>query len=339
MAYKNNKNNALLELKKNLKEGKLESLYLFFGDESYLKELYEKQIKELVPDGGFEDFNHIKFEGPDTALSEYDDAWESFPMMTDKKLIIIKDSQIFNRPNEEVKSFWQEKFKRVSDDTVVIFDETKIDKRSVTYKALIKNGVAVEFNYLSDADLVTWVNKQALNAKRKMSKETAYYFISVCDKGINNLQNEFNKLIDYCDNEITKTDVDKVVSKSLEVQIFDLTDAIMRHDANTAMEIVSGIRTSSESALGILYLINTTVEKMLKAKLMSGENISYIASKLGVAPFIAGKYVDGAKGFSEKLLIRMVMRIPEIDYEIKQGKLEMWTGVEQYIAECIYYNE
>lgn len=339
MAYKKNTNDALLKLKQSLKDGKLEPLYLFFGEESYLKELYENKIKALVPDGGFPDFNYIKFEGADNELSDFDDAWESFPVMTDKKLIIIKDSGIFNRPNEEVKSFWQEKFKRVSSDTVVIFDETKVDKRSVTYKALTKNGSAVEFDYLSESDLVTWVNKQALNAKRKMSKDTAHYFINVCDRGINSLQNEFNKLLDYCDGEITKTDVDKVVSKSLEVQVFDLTDAIMRRDANAAMEVVSGIRTSNESALGILYLIDATVEKMLKAKLLTGENIRDAAAKLGTAPFIAGKYMDSAKGFSEKALIRMAMRIPEIDYEIKQGKLEMWTGVEQYIAESIYYSE
>lgn len=337
MAYKKNTNDALLSLKRALKDGKLESMYLFFGEESYLKELYTDKIKALVPDGGFPEFNHIKFEGPDVELSEYDDSWESFPMMSDKKLILIKDSGIFNRPNEDVKAFWQEKFKRVSEDTVVVFDETKVDKRSLTYKAFTKNGTVVEFDFLSDADLVTWVNKQALTAKRKMSKDTAYYFISVCDKGINNLQNEFNKLLDYCDEEITKTDIDKVVSKSLEVQVFDLTDAIMKHDANTAMKIVSGLRTSNDSALGILYLINTTVEKMLRVKLMRGESVREIAAKLKLPPFIAGKYIDGANAFSEKALVRMVMRIPEIDYEIKLGRLEMWTGVEQYISECIYY--
>ena len=339
MAYKKS-NDTLIKLKKMLKDGKTEPLYLFFGEESYLKELYEEKIKELVPDGGFPDFNRFKFEGPDNELNDYDDAWENFPMMAEKKLIIIKDSGIFNRPNEEQKNFWQEKFKHTSEDMVVIFDETKVDKRSVTYKALAKNGTAVEFDFLGDSDLVAWVNKQSLNAKVKMSKDTAYYFINVCGRGLNTLQSEFNKLLEYCDDgEITKNDVDTVVSKSLEVQVFDLTDAIMKHDANTAMEVVGGLRSSSQSALAILYLIGATVEKMLKAKTMEGENIRAVAEKLGCAPFIAGKYAEGARAFSEKALIRMNVRIPEIDYEIKLGRLDMWTGVEQYISECIYYRD
>ena len=338
MAYKKSTGDALLKLKRDLKDGKTENLYLFYGEESYLKELYTERIKKLVPDNGFPEFNYMKFEGPDTELSELDSAWESFPMMAEKKLILIKDSGIFNRPNEEIKNFWQEKFKHVSSDTVVIFDETKVDKRSLTYKAFLKSGVPVEFDYLSETDLVTWVNKEALTAKRKMSKDTARYFVNVCDRGINSLKNEFEKLLDYCGEEITRTDVDKVVSKSMEVQVFDITDAIMRHDANKAMETAGGMRTSNESAMGVLYLINATAEKLLKAKTLGNVSSGEAAAALGTSPYIANKYIDSAKSFSEKALIRMVMRIPEIDYEIKLGKLDMWTGVEQYIAECIYYN-
>ena len=90
MAYKKS-NDTLIKLKKTLKDGKTEPLYLFFGEESYLKELYEEKIKELVPDGGFPDFNRFKFEGPDNELNDYDDAWESFPMMAEKKCVLLAD--------------------------------------------------------------------------------------------------------------------------------------------------------------------------------------------------------------------------------------------------------
>ena len=139
------KNGNLLKLKKQLKEGILAPLYVFYGEEDYLREMYVNRVKDCVPDGGFPDFNHIKIEGRDVAFSEYDDAWESFPMMTEKKLIHIKDSGIFQLKSgkdeastEEKKEFWTEKFKRISDDTVVIFDETSVDKRSALYKAAAK---------------------------------------------------------------------------------------------------------------------------------------------------------------------------------------------------------
>lgn len=337
------KNGNLLKLKKQLKEGVLAPLYVFYGEEDYLREMYVNRVKDCVPDGGFPDFNHIKIEGRDAAFSEYDDAWESFPMMTDKKLIHIKDSGIFQLKSgkdeastEEKKEFWTEKFKRISDDTVVIFDETVVDKRSALYKAAAKVGSVVEFTYLSEADLVTWVVKQFLNAKKKISKENAYYLITICDRGLANINNEIKKLIDFCDEEIYKTDIDRVVSKSMEVIVFELTDAIMLGNTQKAMETLADLKTVKENVFTLIYLMLSTFEKMLRVKLMNGAPQAEVASEIGVPLFVARKYINSAKGFSEDSLVWMVRRVAEIDLAIKEGRIEDWNALEQYVAECIY---
>lgn len=338
------KNEALLDLKRQLREKKLKPLYLFYGDETYLKELYTSRIAEQIPDGGMPEFNHIKLEGPEVPFSEYDDAWESFPMMTDRKLILIKNSGIFKlrkgrddiHSTDDIKEFWTEKLKRISDDTVVVFDESNVDKRSALYKAAAKAGMAVEFEYLSDADLVTWVIKQCLNAKKKISKDTAYYLVTRCDPGLNNLNNELQKLLTYCDEEIYKSDIDRVVAKSLQVIAFELSDAIMAGNAQKALEVLRDLKTVRENAFTVLYLLFSNFEKMLHAKLMTGAPRSEVASELGVAPFIAGKYIESAGGFSEDALVKMVTRVPEIDLAVKEGLTDEWTALEQYVTESIY---
>ena len=337
------KNGNLLKLKKQLKEGILAPLYVFYGEEDYLREMYVDRVKDCVPDGGFPDFNNIKIEGRDVAFSEYDDAWESFPMMTEKKLIHIKDSGIFQLKSgkdeastEEKKEFWTEKFKRISDDTVVIFDETSVDKRSALYKAAAKVGTVVEFTYLSEADLVTWVVKQFLNAKKKISKENAYYLITICDSGLASINNEIKKLIDFCDEEIYKTDIDRVVAKSMEVIVFELTDAIMLGNTQKAMETLADLKTVKENVFTLIYLMLSTFEKMLRVKLMNGAPQAEVASEIGVSLFVARKYINSAKGFSEDSLVWMLRRVAEIDLAIKEGRVEEWNALEQYVAECIY---
>ena len=333
---KKNSGSAITELKNELAQGKLRPVYLFYGEEGYIKRTYEKKITELVPDNGFPEFNHLKFEGTDTTLTEYDDAWESFPMMTDKKLIIIRDSKIFKKANEEVKEFWLEKFRRASEENVVIFNESEVDKRGVLYKAVQKAGLVLEFEYQSESDLITWVMRQALNAKVKMQKDCAAYLVGVVDPGLDNLTNELNKLLSYCDGEITRSDIDRVVSKAMGIKIFDLTEAIMKRDAATAMWVVNELRTSSESAFGILYLLEGSAEKILKTKLCGSRNKYEVASAIGVAPFVADKYIASAAGFETEKLIRMIARGPEIDFEIKSGIVEQWAALEQYIAECVH---
>ena len=195
----------------------------------------------------------------------------------------------------------------------------------------------VEFTYKSEADLVTWVSRQALKAKLKITKDCAQYLVGIVDPGLNNLTNEFNKLLSYCEGSITKTDIDKVVSRSMSIQIFDLTDAIMYRNADKAMKIVNELRTSNQSAFGTLYLIESNAEKILKAKLCGTQNKYEAAKLIGTAPFLAGKCLESARGFSVDCLIRMITRVPEIDAEIKSGRIGEWAALEQYIAECVYY--
>ena len=336
MAFKK-KNPDLPELKRQIKEDKLKPIYLFFGTETYLKETYIKSIREKVPDNGFEEFNYITLKGTDVSLSEYDDAWESFPMMADRKLVYISGSNIFKSATEDQKEFWKEKFSRCADDMIVIFDETSVDKRSILYKALTKNGMAVEFETPDEADLVTYIMGQCLKAQKKIKKENAYQIVTMCDEGLQNIMNELNKLFDYCGEEITKTDIERIVSKGVNIRIFELTDGIMNHDAKRAMEVITDLRNSNESAFGILYLIYANVKKILKAKLNDNADPKAVARALGTSDFIAKKYISSAAGFSEGALTKMVLRIPEIDYEIKQGKTDEWTALEQYVAEALYY--
>lgn len=342
------KNEKLIKLKKDLKEGRLAPLYILCGEEDFLREMYVGRIADCVPDGGFPEFNHIRLEGKDIPFSEYDDAWESFPMMTDKKLIHIKNSDIFSLKRaqqgeetagtEEKKTFWLEKLTRISDDTVVVFDEMNVDKRSSVYKAAAKVGEVIEFEYLSEADLVTWVIKQCLNAKKKISKENAYYLITLCDSGLNNINNELQKLLDYCDDEILRSDIERVVSKSLQVVVFELTDAIMAGKAAKAMSTLESLKTVRENPFTMLYLMLSNFEKLLKTKLMQsqGASQSEIVAALGVGPYISRKYTDSAAGFGIEPLKRMVRRVAEIDLEIKEGRMDEWTALEQYVMECVH---
>ena len=42
------KDNGFLELKKQIKENSLKNIYLFFGDELFIKEIYIKKLREML---------------------------------------------------------------------------------------------------------------------------------------------------------------------------------------------------------------------------------------------------------------------------------------------------
>ena len=327
------KTDSFTELKKLINDKKLSGLYLLYGPEKYIKESYIKKMTNLIDDCGFPDFNKIIIDGKAMTASEIDDAIESFPMMSEKKLILIKDSGIFYKANEEQKEYWVNRLDALPDYVVLIFDEDNVDKRGVLYKRAAKAGLSVEFDYMSDADLVTWVCREVMNAHLKISKDVAEYFVSVCDEGMSNLKNELNKLLNYCEEQITKTDIDKIVSKAIGIKVFELTDCIMAKNADGALKILYELKTVKESAFKLLYLLSSSFDKMLKCSILlsSGENYNDIASKIGTAPFIAKKYANSARGFGENYLVDRIIEVADIDLAIKSGEIDEWAALEQYV--------
>ena len=334
-----NKVSGFQKLKQQLKSGEIQNLYLFFGEETFIKDTYVKYMDGLIPDDSFSDFNKIYLDGGDAA-EKIDDALDSFPMMSEKKLIIIKDSGIFKAKMEngsEIREFWSKRLSDIPDFVILIFDELEVDKRSSLYKTVTGRGLAVEFCYLEDYETVAWIVREAQKSGKKISKSSAEYLLSLCDSGLNNVKNELDKLIDYCGDEIYISDIDKVVSKPLNVVIFGITDAIVKCDRDSAVKTLLRLRENKTSAFNILYLLSSNFDKLLKCKLLleNGANYNILAEKLKINPNYVRAYVNNSKKFSTDYLIEMVCNTAKYDMMIKQGLMDEWTALSQYFFEAV----
>ena len=331
------KNDSLIKLKQQIKNNTPGKLYLFFGEETFIKDTYLERMQKLIPDDEFGDFNRIFMEDKEVTPDRTDDALDSFPMMAEKKLVVIKNSGIFKSAPEETKEYWQEKLKNLPDFVTLIFDEKDVDKRSVLYKAVSKYGLCAEFSFMKDYEITPWVVREAQKCGKKISKDCAELLISMCDPGLQNVKNELDKLCSYCGDEIYKSDIEKVVSKPLSIVVFEITDAIMAKNADKAISVIMRLKENKESAFNILYLLSAAFDKMLLCKLMLAEGAAYdaISSRLKLAPFIMRKYADGAKGFSEEFLEERVCKTAEYDLAVKQGEIDEWTALLQYVFDCV----
>ena len=74
---------------------------------------------------------------------------------------------------------------------------------------------------------------------------------------------------------------------------------------------------------------------MLHLKLAGARNKNDAAEVLGVSSWVAARYLDSAAKFELDKLVRLVSRVPEIDYEIKNGKITEWQALEQFVLEAL----
>ena len=93
MAYakKTAKNEAYQKLKTDLKEGNpLGNAYLFYGEESYLREYYLGEIRKRLIPAGFEEFNYHALEGKDLTAQSLTEMAEAMPMLAELCLPYVK---------------------------------------------------------------------------------------------------------------------------------------------------------------------------------------------------------------------------------------------------------
>ena len=141
MAYakKTAKNEAYQKLKTDLKEGNpLGNAYLFYGEESYLREYYLGEIRKRLIPAGFEEFNYHALEGKDLTAQSLTEMAEAMPMMAERTLIVVTDWDIYKLNEDQ-----RERFIALLEDLpeyccIVFVYDTVAYKQNKTLKKLCK---------------------------------------------------------------------------------------------------------------------------------------------------------------------------------------------------------
>ncbi len=327
--------NSLELLRNKMKTESLNGLYLFTGEETFNKDFYIGKFKAAFENTPMAEFNVLTFDGKDVSPDTILQAIESYPVMADSKLIIIKNSGIFKSVSEKYKELWLELFKNPPEYAVVIFDETDIDGRSALLKKFKEVGIFTEFDFLDNATLTTWIKGFLGKRGYLVNADAISELISRAGGAMGNISNEMNKLMDFCGEgaTITRKVVETVVSKSLQDKIFDMLDGVTTGKRDIAFSILGDLKLLREEPTKIIPMLGNSVSGILKTKLLQKDGCQNLAGELGVAPFIARKYCEQAKGLTVPRLKNMLDLCLEADKAIKLDGKDKWIVLETLMIE------
>ena len=95
---------AYRQLKQDITAGTLGNLYIFHGEETYLREYYlSEAAKKLVPPA-FAAFNAHKVEGKGLTVEALTELVEPLPMMAERTLVQVVDMDLFKLPEGQRKA-------------------------------------------------------------------------------------------------------------------------------------------------------------------------------------------------------------------------------------------
>ncbi len=322
------------QINEDIRQGSFRQVYLLYGEERYLRRQYREKLKSALCEEG-DTMNAHFFEGKDVNLGEIIDLAETMPFFADKRVIFITDSGLFKSGGEKMAEY----LSNPSPTVYFIFTESEVDKRSKLYKAVQAKGYATEFAGQDENTLKRWVAGLLARENLKITESTVQLFLSKTGTDMENVQMELEKLICYCLGRevVTPEDVEAVCTVRVSNQIFDMINAIAARQQKKALELYYDLLALKEPPMRILFLIARQCNMLLQVKELSSKGFDgrAIAPKIGVPPFVAGKYIAQAAKFKTSVLRTAVEKCVEAEEAVKTGRMNDKMSVEILILSVL----
>ena len=306
------------DLHRSLKENRIGSLYLLFGEETYLRDLAARAIANAaMKDAPLREFNETSFSLSNTDVQQALATAEQLPMMSPRRVIEIRD---FNKLREEDEEALTRYLTRPAESSVVIFVADDLDKRRKLSKTLMDVCLAVEFARLSDGELADWAKKRLKDLKVQTDERTLHQIVALVGSDVRRLTNEIDKLATAALDSglITMEMVDQLVGRSRELSNFELTDHLIARNRKRALQTLRRLLDDGVEPVMLVGLLASNYHRLALAKeLMSrGAQNQEVYRQVG----IFGKreeFLATARRSDASVLTRSIKRIAATDLAIK----------------------
>ena len=334
---------TVVELEKELKENKLNSIYLLFGEETFLLASSLKKIKkifgEILPG-----INYIQID--DTNIEELIPDIQTPAFGYEKKLIIVKNSGIFKKEGrkqtnkikelkQKVYKYFENNIQEIKDGNVVVFIEDDAENNDL-YKLINKEGIVCNFEKQTQVQIIKRLKAIFSAYKVNIDEQTLKYLIDSCGNGMQELINESRKLIEYAgeNGKVEKDDIDLLCIKEVNAVIFTLTDSLGKKDIKTALNTLKNLIYNKEPIQKILVTLYNHFKKLYFTKLALSKNKD-IAEALNLKAnqmFLVNKYKMQANYFEVSDLKNILDELILLDKNSKIGQIDLNIGLEAILA-------
>ncbi len=317
-------NAALQELKRELKAGTPKNLYVFHGEEAYLRAHYLGQLKKTLLPPGLEDFNLHTAQGKDCSPEWLEQAVNCLPMMSERTLVLVTDCDLFAGGDAQ-RGKLLEVLRELPDYCCVVFVYDlipyKADGRSRLAAFLKQKGAVVEFKRQAQGDLTDWIVRRFKATDHTVDTEDARYLIFLVGDLMTNLVSEIGKIAAYAKHaRVTREDMDAVAIPQVDAVVFRMTDAIARRDFDRAAAVLADLLHEQQSPIMILSAMGKYFRQLYTARLCleAGEGREEFTQLWSLKyAFQADKLMDAARRFSLEWCRHAVRRCAEVDLSMK----------------------
>ena len=299
---------------KDLKSGLFSPVYLLHGEEPYYIDRVADYVEDHLLSEMEKAFNQVVIYGKDAnAVSIIDEA-RQYPMMSTKRVIILKEAQQMKSITELL--HYVEK-PVITTILVICYKYGKLDKRTKFYKALEEKGVVFESKKIYDNQVAAWVRDYlklgGYTAVNGVHELVAEYLGADLSK----VSNELNKLMLNVpkSRQVTMDDVRDVIGISKEFDVFELQKMLGERNFTKAAQIIKYLSENQGPNPTVVIITNLFgyFNKVMITHQHGAKSDQEVSKLTGVNPFFLKDYRQAAKNYSRNQLISIFEALKNAD--------------------------
>lgn len=305
--------------------------YLIYGSDYGL---IKREIDNIT--SGITDV--VKYDLSVQKIEELLDDASCISMFGDKKVLVGENAFFLTGTNTNINhdiDYLSNYLEDDNHDNIVILSvvSEKLDERKKIVKILKNKAKVIQKEVIDQKDLPKFVTNEFKKEGYNIDYKTANYFVNYVGKNVDIILSEIKKMIMYKDSDknIELRDIMDISSKAFNDNVFDLSDAIMKKDFKKIFECLNDLMLLKEEPIKIIALLGNQFALVYQSKLLanSGNSSKDIANLLGVHPYRVKLALETDYMVYE--LEDIIKKLHNLDYEIKSGKIDKNTGLENFL--------
>ena len=300
---------------------------------------FEWLKKDILKKIGYDpsDLNYSYFDMKEASYAEVELDLVSLPFFADEKIVILDHLLDLTTTkkryltDEDLKQF-ENYLENPSESTrLVIIAEGKLDSKRRLVKLLKRDSQIIEATTPKEQDLKRYFSSQAQELGLQFVGDSLDQLLLKSGYDFGESQKNLALLQAYKeDGQITLEEIEEVVPKSLQDNIFDLTQMILKRQIDQARNLVKDLRLQGEDEIKLIAILLSQFRMFSQVKIFSeeGQSESQIVASLSelsgrkVNPYQVKFALRDSRRLSLSFLKQAMMTFIEADYAIKSGTYE-----------------
>ena len=269
---------------------------------------------------------------PSYTLEKLEDLVKTVSFFNEKRLVVIKNSFLISKETASLIKKWG----LVEDKERILVcvenqNDSELNKKDKSFYALLaaKPNLVKNFEPMQGKQLENWVAKETVSRGAKIEPAAVKKLILCAGNDSWLLGQEINKLVNYKNaagaNIITIADVDLLVTPKVDLNIFEVVDAIAGRDRLRATKLLHDHLESGADPHHIFSMIIYQFRNLLRVKDLVKKALPYtlIIKKTGLKPYVMKKTYDQCRKYEVNELTDLFAKLALTEINTKSGNSNM----------------